>query len=187
MIELREVTLGYGEQVLLRVDELTLPRGRITAVIGRNGCGKSTLLRALVGVLPYGGSIRLDGDELRSLSHRERARRVAYLPQTLSTPAMSVHTLVGHGRFARLGPLQSLSRADRSAIQQAMELTDVWELRHALVRDPSEASGSAPILLWPSRKTRRCFCSTNQGRIWTCLIVWRQRASCASLQTRVAA
>ena len=33
MIELREVTLGYGEQVLLRVDELTLPRGRITAVI----------------------------------------------------------------------------------------------------------------------------------------------------------
>ena len=68
MIELREVTLGYGEQVLLRVDELTLPRGRITAVIGRNGCGKSTLLRALVGVLPYGGSIRLDGDELRSLS-----------------------------------------------------------------------------------------------------------------------
>ena len=137
MIELREVTLGYGERVLLRVDELMLPRGRITAVIGRNGCGKSTLLRALVGVLPYGGSIRLDGDELRSLSHRERARRVAYLPQTLLTPAMSVHTLVGHGRFARLGPLQSLSRADRSAIQQAMELTDVWELRHALVRDLS--------------------------------------------------
>lgn len=137
MIELHGVTLSHGEKTVLHVDELTLPHGRVTAVVGRNGCGKSTLLKALVGIHPYSGSIRLDGDELSSLPHRERARRMAYLPQVLSTPAMSVETLVGHGRFARLGPLQALGTADRMAVQQALELTDLWDLRHRAVRDLS--------------------------------------------------
>ena len=137
MIELSNVTLAYGERQILNIPSLTLPQGRVTAVIGRNGSGKSTLLRALVGLLPYEGSIRLDGDELRDLAHRTRARRVAYLPQLLSVPAMNVQTLVGHGRFARLGPLQSLGRADHDAIERAMELTDSWDLRHKLVKDLS--------------------------------------------------
>ncbi|MDI9590295.1 MAG: ABC transporter ATP-binding protein [Acidobacteriota bacterium] len=137
MIGLRDVRVGYGERAVLQVDDLALAPGRITAVIGSNGCGKSTLLRALVGLLPYGGSIRVCGDELRDLPHRERARRVAYLPQVLQAPAMTVRTLVGHGRFSRLGPLQALGEGDERAIRHAMDLCDVWQLRDRAVRDLS--------------------------------------------------
>ena len=85
MIELREVTLGYGERVLLRVDELMLPRGRITAVIGRNGCGKSTLLRAFKPELAVAGEssgqIRVLGDDPYTLSPVESATRVGFVMQ----------------------------------------------------------------------------------------------------------
>lgn len=138
MIELRDIRVGYRGHEILAVDDLTFERGRVTAIIGRNGSGKSTLLRAMAGILPHAGSILVDGDELSSIPHRERARRVAYLPQTLSTPSMDVITLVGHGRFARLGPLRSLGEGDRDVIRRAMELADVWDLRDRMV---SELSG----------------------------------------------
>ncbi|RGS50469.1 ABC transporter ATP-binding protein, partial [Olsenella sp. AF21-51] len=57
----------------LAVDSLELNDGQVSALVGKNGCGKSTLLRCLTGVLPHGGGILLDGAELGSLGHRERA------------------------------------------------------------------------------------------------------------------
>ena len=51
------------------------------ALVGPNGAGKTTLLRALAGLLPSQGEIRVGGDALSSLRLRERARRFAYLPQ----------------------------------------------------------------------------------------------------------
>ena len=138
MIELVDVIISYRGHDALAIPEASFGNGKVTAVVGRNGSGKSTLLRALAGIIPYRGSIRVDGDELSGIPHRERARRTAYLPQTLSTPAMDVATLVGHGRFSRLGPLRAMGADDRSAVQRAMELTDVWELRD---RPVSELSG----------------------------------------------
>ena len=138
MIELVDVIISYRGHDALAIPEASFGNGKVTAVVGRNGSGKSTLLRALAGIIPYRGSIRVDGDELSGIPHRERARRTAYLPQTLSTPAMDVATLVSHGRFSRLGPLRAMGADDRSAVQRAMELTDVWELRD---RPVSEISG----------------------------------------------
>src|SRR5215212_67564 len=61
-------------------------RGRLSAVVGANGSGKSTLVRLLAGLLKGArGEVLFDGKPLDSLSPRERARRVAYVPQTVST------------------------------------------------------------------------------------------------------
>ena len=121
----------------LAVDSLELNDGQVSALVGKNGCGKSTLLRCLAGVLPHGGGILLDGAELGSLGHRERARHLAYLPQELGCPQMDVYTLACHGRFATLGVVRTLGERDRRLVRQAMELTGVWGLRDRRLADIS--------------------------------------------------
>jgi branched-chain amino acid transport system ATP-binding protein len=65
MLELRELTAGYGETVVLRDVSLTVPEGSTVALLGPNGAGKTTLLRAASGVLrPQGGRVLVDGADL---------------------------------------------------------------------------------------------------------------------------
>ena len=81
MIGVRGLSFARDGGFALAVESLELNDGQVSVLVGRNGCGKSTLLRCLAGVLPHEGSILLDGVELGGLGHRERARRLAYLPQ----------------------------------------------------------------------------------------------------------
>ena len=110
MIEIKDLSAGYdlnpkqrenAWKPVVSVPETCFSEGQITCIIGKNGCGKSTLLKTLLGLLPYQGSIRLFGEELRTLKPKERAARVGYLPQTLTLPRMSVHTLAAHGCYRR--------------------------------------------------------------------------------------
>lgn len=128
MIEARGLSCGYGGAPVLGVEGLSLGQGRVTAVLGRNGCGKSTLLRALAGIADYGGSVLLDGDEARGLSHQERARRVAFLPQSLAVADMDVRTLVSHGRYARMGRSKVMGEADRAAVEEALATVGIEKL-----------------------------------------------------------
>ncbi len=97
------------------------------ALVGPNGAGKTTLLRALAGLLPSQGEVRIGGDTLSSLRLSERARRFAYLPQghVVHWP-LPVHDIVALGRIphgatdpARLSP------KDDEAVARAMQLADV--------------------------------------------------------------
>lgn len=114
-----------GSRVVLDAIDLQLQSGSITAVLGPNGAGKSTLLSCVVGLLtPARGSIELDGASLLSLPAMQRARRIAFLPQTPEIAwAVDVQTLVGLGRI----PYQGVSSdaEDRAAIARAMEKTQV--------------------------------------------------------------
>ncbi|MGN0076087.1 MAG: ABC transporter ATP-binding protein [Parafannyhessea sp.] len=128
MLEVSGMAAGYGGAFALDVPVLGFPDGCVSAIVGRNGCGKSTLLKTLAALLPYRGSVRVEGRELRDLSHTERARHVAYLPQQLPVAAMDVVTLVRHGRFARMGASKVLGAQDHAAVREAMEATGTWEL-----------------------------------------------------------
>jgi iron complex transport system ATP-binding protein len=78
------VTAGYGERpVIAGLDLQPLKAGHVTALVGPNGAGKSTLLRAVAGLLPARGTVRFDDRMLSGLGFAERARHVAYMPQTL--------------------------------------------------------------------------------------------------------
>ena len=138
MIELKDFRAGYKGVEKIRVDELRIEPGRILGLLGRNGSGKSTFLKALVGIIPYGGHAILDKTETSSMTHRERARRIAYLPQQLSPVSMSVGTLVAHGRFARMSFSKIMGVKDREVVRHALEMTGLWEERH---RSVAELSG----------------------------------------------
>jgi len=84
-LHIEQLDVRYGAHVALAgFSAPALEPGRITALLGPNGSGKSTLLKALVGLLPVqDGRIRLGKQDLTRASFAERARHLAYLPQSL--------------------------------------------------------------------------------------------------------
>ena len=135
MLELRDVTAGYGGTPVLRTVTFSVPAGSLTALIGPNGCGKTTLLRAAARQLPLsGGGILLDGRPISAYGRTEFARKAAFMPPVRSVPAITVGALVSHGRFPHLGFSRRLRPEDRDAVQAAMEATGVAEWAHRDLR-----------------------------------------------------
>jgi iron complex transport system ATP-binding protein len=88
LIEGRGLRFAYAEGApeVVRGASVRVERGRLSALVGANGSGKSTLIRLLAGLLkPSAGEVLLDGVQLARVSPGARARRVAYVPQGVST------------------------------------------------------------------------------------------------------
>src|SRR6476469_2935943 len=83
VLVVREVTAGYGGPPIIVDVSLSLGMGEIAAIVGPNGAGKSTLMKAVVGLVKAsGGSVRLDGVELRGMSPEQLVRHgLSYVPQ----------------------------------------------------------------------------------------------------------
>ena len=64
MLKVEDLSCGYGDRQVLRGISFTLAENQRLVILGPNGCGKTTLLRALVGVIPFEGTVELDGREL---------------------------------------------------------------------------------------------------------------------------
>lgn len=134
-VELRGVRFAYGEPVVLDGLSLALPTGCLTGIVGPNGCGKSTLLRVIDGVLgAAAGEVLVEGDALGSLSARERAERIALLPQIHRTPSMTVEALVSCGRYAHMGLFGGLTDQDRLIVAESMRVAGVEHLAHKAAR-----------------------------------------------------
>jgi iron complex transport system ATP-binding protein len=116
------VGTGPDARWLFRDLDLEARPGRLTVIVGPNGAGKSTLLRALAGLLrPARGTVTLDDGPLLDRPARERARRLAYLPQT--TPLihdLTVRELVALGRAPHLPRIGAPSAADVLAVDNAI-------------------------------------------------------------------
>jgi iron complex transport system ATP-binding protein len=125
-LRLERVAVTRGGRTVLQPLSLTHERGSVLAVLGPNGAGKTTLLNAVAGFVPFSGEIRIDGEPLQVLPRRERARRLAYVPQVSRLDApMPVRDVVAQGRYAHRSALGGLDGTDRSAVDRALEVTDV--------------------------------------------------------------
>lgn len=139
MIELKNVTAGYGGDAVLRDVSLKCMPGEVLVLLGPNGSGKSTLLKTALGLLrPMEGSVLYDGVDIRKLTRKEIAQKAAYLTQSRSIPSITAGKLVLHGRFPYLSFPRSYSREDREIADKAMDATGTRQFAPSYV---SELSG----------------------------------------------
>lgn len=125
------VTVGYGEDPVVRDLSLTIADGRVTTIVGPNGCGKSTLLRTMSRLLkPTGGTVLLDGEPIQDIHTRDVARRMALLPQSPIAPeGLLVRDLVARGRHPHQRWFSQWSPDDERIVDLALEMTDTTHLR----------------------------------------------------------
>jgi len=143
----RELHLAYDGRTVVEDLHLTVPTGRVTAIVGANACGKSTLLRALARLLaPHKGVVELDGVALRSIPTRELARKVGILPQTPVAPeGLTVMDLVSRGRSPHQTWWRQWSEADQRAVHGALAATGLTDLAD---RPVDELSGGQRQRAW---------------------------------------
>lgn len=78
-LEVKNLTTGYGDTKIIENLNLTIPEGKVTALIGANGCGKSTLLKTICRIIrPMDGDVLLDGKSIGSYGSRELAKRLLF-------------------------------------------------------------------------------------------------------------
>jgi iron complex transport system ATP-binding protein len=142
------LSVTLGDRAVLRDVSIEVPRRRVVALVGPNGAGKTTLLRALAGLLPADGAIRLDGEVVAALSVRERARRFAYLPQDQGVHwPLPARDVVALGRFPHgaVDPAR-LPRRDAEAVERAMQATDVVDFADRSINALSGGERSRVLL-----------------------------------------
>jgi iron complex transport system ATP-binding protein len=128
-ISLEGVTVTLGGRQVVREVSADVEAGEWVALIGPNGAGKTSLLRAVAGLLPCDGTVSLDGVSLDGLGRRERAKRLALVPQEPRTPPwLTVAEYVLMGRTPYLRPLAREGEADREAAARALTRLDLDEL-----------------------------------------------------------
>lgn len=162
MVELTvdNATLRTGATTLVDNVSLKLRPGELVAIVGENGAGKSSLMRAIAGYLPLtSGQCIVGGRPVASLSAVERARHIAWLPQSvpLAWP-IRVRDAVALGRFAHGAAPHRLTHKDERAVEHALAACDLMALAKrstatlsggelARVHIARALAGEAPILL----------------------------------------
>ena len=101
MLEIKNLSFGYKNHLVLNNLSLTLLDNKIGVLLGKNGAGKSTLFKNILGILkPNEGSIIIDNINLNTLSRKERAKKISYVPQDISFGELNVFDSVLVGRLS---------------------------------------------------------------------------------------
>ncbi|MCP2339505.1 ABC transporter ATP-binding protein [Actinomadura rupiterrae] len=125
----RGLDVELGGRRVLRSVSMEVEGGSWTAVIGPNGAGKSTLLRAVLGLRDGQGMIAVSGRDVRSMRPRQRARLVAYAPQSPRLPAgMTVFDYALLGRSPYIPHFGRETAHDRSVTAEVLERLDLADL-----------------------------------------------------------
>jgi iron complex transport system ATP-binding protein len=117
------LTIGYSDRTVGSNLDVALATGEVLALLGPNGGGKTTLLKTLLGLLaPKSGEVRLGEKPLSNYGDRERARLIAYVPQShVATFAFTVEAVVLMGRTAHGNLFSRPSAADRAVAARMLE------------------------------------------------------------------
>lgn len=126
-IVVKDLEVAYDNHVIIENMNLSIPKGKITMIIGSNGCGKSTLLKTVARIItPKRGEIAINGTNIKEQAPREIAKKMAVLPQSPKAPSgLLVKELISYGRFPYQSPMGGLKEHDIEVVNWAMEVTGI--------------------------------------------------------------
>lgn len=129
MIKLENLTIGYGERILLDSVSVNLDGGKIIALLGRNGSGKSSLLRVMSGMdKPLGGVVRLGGKSVDEMSHKILSRTVSLVTtERIRIPNLYCKDIVAFGRAPYTDWVGRLTDVDYDIVNRSLRLVGMSE------------------------------------------------------------
>ena len=137
MLNVENLSFHYrsGPEILRQIS-FSLEEGQFLAILGNNGAGKSTMLKCFNQILRVkGGHVWMDGEDLLTMTHREVARRVAFVSQTIPSTQMTVHDVVMLGRrpYMQWG----FTEEDHRIVHQAMDRLNLSDMRGRFLNELS--------------------------------------------------
>lgn len=143
MFTVDSIAIKYDKKYVIEDLSFKLKEGEIMSIIGPNGSGKSTVLKAISGQIPYSkGSVRFDGEDLRTLKQREIAKKLCILSQKNQAPSdMTVEELVTYGRYPHKRWFDKLNKEDMELVEWALEKTKMTTFKNRSVHSLSGGEG----------------------------------------------
>ena len=135
MLKCENLHFSYGVhgQPVLQGLNLELEQGQVGVLLGKNGSGKTTLFKSILGIhRPQKGRIFFDGENLLKISRRERARRIAYVPQDIRFGELTVFDSVLMGRVAYFG--MKAGKEDYLAVEKILRDMNLEAFAHRNVQ-----------------------------------------------------
>lgn len=131
MLEVKNLSCGYGKKNILEHVSFKARQGDIVCILGANGSGKSTLIKTIVGLIPdYEGGIFIDGIDIRPWSWAKRARTISYIPQSFSSSFQYKGLdIVLMGRTSYIGLSIAPSKKDIKLAEESMEKLNILHLK----------------------------------------------------------
>jgi len=139
MITVESLSVGFKHnksvRTLLEALAFSVESGSIWAIIGRNGVGKTTLLKSITGMHPaLSGTVALEGTPMQELSSNQRARKMAVVTtERINLGYLTVKELVALGRHPYTGFWGYLDAADKEAVANAIQITEIESLQHKTI------------------------------------------------------
>ncbi len=131
MMEVKNLSFSYGTHEVLKNISFSAEYGEVLSVLGPNAVGKSTLFSCILRLLtPKNGEILIDGNSVASLTAKQLAKKIAYIPQS-HNPVFnySVFDMALMGTTAQLGTFANPGKAQTALVEQALERLGILHLR----------------------------------------------------------
>ena len=146
-ISVKNLCVSYENNNIIENMDLSIPKGKITIIIGANGCGKSTLLKTISRInKPQNGDIFINNKNIKNIKEKNIAKEVAFLPQGPICPSgLTVRELVAYGRFPHQKMIGGLNSHDKEVIDWAIKETGLSEFSD---REVENLSGGQRQRAW---------------------------------------
>ncbi|MBC1418569.1 ABC transporter ATP-binding protein [Listeria fleischmannii] len=126
-----DLQIAYDKRIIVDSLNISIPQGKITALVGANGSGKSTILKTMSRLLkPSKGHVILDGKKIHQVSTKQIAKELAILPQNPTAPGgLTVTELIAYGRSPHQSGFKVGNKEDQDMINWALKMTNLEEFK----------------------------------------------------------